>query len=435
MLMRKEDGGGHEGRPLRFLHLTTFYPPYSFGGDAIYVHRLAEALAHAGHQVEVVHCIDSYHLLHPAEPASIAANPAGVTVHGLRSGYGFISPLLTQQTGRPFLKSAAIDAIVRRQRPDVIHFHNISLLGPDILRLGRGTEAVKLYTAHDHWLICPMHVLWKFNRRLCEAPACVRCAITFGRAPQLWRYSEMLERCAKEVDAFLAPSRFSAEMHRARGFSPPMTHFPLFAPRAEVESSAHSPPHLRPYFLFAGRLEAIKGVEGLVERWSKVHDADLLIAGSGGLELKLRALAANNPRVVFLGHVSPSSLGTLYRNCIACIVPSLVYEVFPMVILEAFAHQAPVIARKRGSLAEIIAESEGGLLFENDRDLLAALTRLNGSAQLRNTLGENGHRTFVAKWSREAHLRNYFELINEIAVRKFGRIPWHLQSEARHERR
>src|SRR5216684_8748827 len=91
-------------RPLRFVHLTTFYPPYSFGGDAIYVSRLAHALADGGHQVDIVHCLDSYHALHPAEPEAVANNHPNVKVHGLRSGHGFVSPLLSQQTGRSWRK-------------------------------------------------------------------------------------------------------------------------------------------------------------------------------------------------------------------------------------------------------------------------------------------------------------------------------------------
>lgn len=43
---------------MRFLHLTTFYPPHSFGGDAVYVYRLCHALADAGHEVDVVYCLD-----------------------------------------------------------------------------------------------------------------------------------------------------------------------------------------------------------------------------------------------------------------------------------------------------------------------------------------------------------------------------------------
>ena len=44
-------------RPLRFLHFTTFYPPYSFGGDAMYLYRLAHALGDAGHDIDVLSLI------------------------------------------------------------------------------------------------------------------------------------------------------------------------------------------------------------------------------------------------------------------------------------------------------------------------------------------------------------------------------------------
>ncbi|MGH9843086.1 MAG: glycosyltransferase, partial [Blastocatellia bacterium] len=122
-------------RPLNFLHLTTFYPPYSFGGDAMYLHRLSHALGDEGHQVDVVHCIDAYHLLHPAEPEIKFADHPNVKVHGLRSPYKWLSPLLAQQTGRPLLKQHRINEVLRGKPYDVIHFHNISLLGPKILEI------------------------------------------------------------------------------------------------------------------------------------------------------------------------------------------------------------------------------------------------------------------------------------------------------------
>src|SRR5262245_41935795 len=95
-------------RPLKFLHLTTFYPPYSFGGDAMFLYRLAHALGDAGHHVDVVHCIDSYRFLHRNEPEIMFTDHPNVTVYGLRSGYGWLSPLLTQQTGRAFFKRIRI---------------------------------------------------------------------------------------------------------------------------------------------------------------------------------------------------------------------------------------------------------------------------------------------------------------------------------------
>ena len=45
-------------RPLRFVLVTTFYPPFSFGGDAIHVQSLAGALVRAGHRVDVIHGLE-----------------------------------------------------------------------------------------------------------------------------------------------------------------------------------------------------------------------------------------------------------------------------------------------------------------------------------------------------------------------------------------
>ncbi len=47
-------------RPLRICMVTTFYPPYNFGGDGIVVERLAAELADRGHHVEVIHCVDAF---------------------------------------------------------------------------------------------------------------------------------------------------------------------------------------------------------------------------------------------------------------------------------------------------------------------------------------------------------------------------------------
>ena len=45
---------------LRFCMLSTYYPPYSYGGDGITLQRLCRALVRAGHQVTVVHDADAY---------------------------------------------------------------------------------------------------------------------------------------------------------------------------------------------------------------------------------------------------------------------------------------------------------------------------------------------------------------------------------------
>jgi glycosyltransferase involved in cell wall biosynthesis len=114
---------------LKFCMITTFYPPYSFGGDAIYIYRLSNELARRGHHVDVIHCEDSYRLLERNKMKPGYPNHENVHIHRMKSGYGFLSPLLTQQSGKPFFKLARIKRLLESNNYDVIHYHNMSLIG------------------------------------------------------------------------------------------------------------------------------------------------------------------------------------------------------------------------------------------------------------------------------------------------------------------
>jgi glycosyltransferase involved in cell wall biosynthesis len=417
-------------RPLSFLHLTTFYPPYSFGGDAMYLYRLAHALGDAGHQVDVVHCLDAYHLLHPGEPEITFADHPNVKTHGLRSGRGWLSPFLTQQTGRPYLKRAKLRELLSSKRYDVIHYHNISLLGPSVLTMEpTHGSAVKLYTTHEHWLICPMHVLWKYTGRPCDKPECLRCTLHGKRPPQLWRYTGLLDSASRHVDRFVSPSRFTANMHAQRGFSRPVGHLPYFIDRADADWQHPAPrPHERPYFIFVGRLEIVKGLHTLISAWERIAEYDLLVVGTGEAAAQLREQAAGNPRITFLGPRPQSELGPLYYHAIACLVPSVTYETFGMINIEAFARKTPVIARDLGALPEVIHDSGGGVVYRTDVELIDAVDRLARDPGLRNQLGERGYTAFTRWWTREAHLEQYFDLLRQTATEKFGAAAWDMDS-------
>jgi glycosyltransferase involved in cell wall biosynthesis len=414
------------GRPLNFLHLTTFYPPYSFGGDALQVYRLSHALADRGHYVDVVHCVDAYHLLHPGEPPVEFIEHPNVVRHELRSHLWWLLPVVTQQTGRMGLMRKSIAEVLRLRSYDVAHFHNISLLGPEVLSISpESGRCVKMYTTHEHWLVCPTHVLWKFDREPCKHPACLPCIIRAGRPPQFWRYTGLLARMAKSVDQFLAPSRFTARIHAERGFTQEVGYLPNFIDRVDHEWKEPAPrPQEAPYFLFVGRLELIKGLQTLIALWHRVPQADLLVVGTGNFEPKLRAMAADNPHIKFLGPLPQRELGALYYHAIACIVPSITYETFGMTSVEAFARKTPVIVRDLGALPEIVHDSGGGFIYRTDEELLSSLDSLSRSPRLRADLGQKGYDGFVQRWCREAHLPMYFDYLNYCAERKFGRVPW-----------
>lgn len=402
--------------------ITVFYPPYSFGGDAIYVHRLCTELVRAGHEVDVIHCADSFYTFtDDVNPRGFPISE-GITVHTIETGYGKLSPLLSHQTGRPFLKTAALRKVLRSKEFDVIHFHNISLFGPSVLGIEPSAGAIRFYTAHDHWLVCPVSALWKNNERACEKPTCLTCTLRSGRPPQLWRYTGLLDRQVRHVDQFFAPSLFCRDMHRQRGFDRPMEVLPYFLPPAGTTLPAEQrPPHPRPYYLFAGRLEKFKGVQELLPHFTGEGAYDLVVIGAGGYEEELRRQAQGLSRVHFTGWLNHDDMRSYYQHALALVVPSLTYETFGIVVVEAYAQELPVIVHNLGSLPELVEESGGGLIYNNATQLARQLDEFAANAPLREEMGRRGHEAYLRQWTPSTHLAAYHRYIDHALARGASR--------------
>lgn len=353
---------------LRIASLTTFYPPYNFGGDGIDVQRTARVLAGLGHDVTVIHDTDAYLAMTGGEPPALEPDP-NVRVIALRSAVPRLSTLLTHQLGRPAIHRTQLRKLEREGRFDVVLFNNMSLVGgPGLLHFG--PAAARIYVAHEHWLVCESHVLWRHNREACHGRECLKCVLAHGRPPQPWRYTGALARALRHVDAFVARSRFSQAQHKAFGFPRAMDVVPYGVPMPANAYEGPSP-HPRPYFFFAGRLEPIKGVDDLIEAFDGESGPDLVIAGSGTLDAALRAQAAGKRRVHFVGRVPSEQLAPYYRHAIAALVPSKGFETFGMVVIESLAQGTPVIARRIGPLPEIVETTGGGSTFATPGELRA----------------------------------------------------------------
>lgn len=401
--------------PLRFCMITTFYPPCHFGGDGVFVYRLSNELAKLGHTVEVIHCLDAYRILARKEPSLSYSNHPNVKVHSIRSGFGWLSPLATQQTGRLIFKTRKIREILAQQF-DVIHYHNISLIGgPEILSCG---QALKLYTLHEYWLTCPTHALFRFNREFCRKRNCLACSLVYKSPPQLWRYTSLLKRSMQDVDAFLAPSRFIKRIHEAMGLDVKVVHLPSFAvdddPAHGAIQNQTGPEEIKPYFLFVGRLEKLKGVQTLIPLFRGYAEANLVIAGEGRYAPQVKAMADGCGNIHFVGFHSGQELKNLYRGAIATIIPSLAAESFCLVAIESLKEGTPIIARKLGGLPEIAAESKAGFTFANDLELRHAMQRLLRDSSLRREMGERGVQAFRRNWTITSHFQRYFALIEEL---------------------
>ena len=406
---------------LRFVLITTFYPPFNFGGDGNYVRMFAHALVRAGHLVDIIHDVDAFRALHKGPDPKPIDEPAGIRVFQLQSQWPKLACLATQQTSHPIVHGREIKQILAKGQYDVIHYHNVSLVGGlGVLAYG---DAIKLYTAHEHWLVCPTHVLWQHNKQVCEQQECIRCQISYKRPLQLWRWSNLLEKKTAHVDAFCALSQFSAEQHSKFGFRTKMKILPSFipddfAPSANENNLDSEANQQKTYFLFVGRIEKIKGLQDVIPLFDEQVAAELWIVGSGNYEKELIRLAAGNSKIKFIGQKQPHELKSIYTHALALLATSICYEVFPLVLLEAFRAGTPVIARALGPYPEIVKQSNAGLLFNTSNELKSAMINLINDSMLRLKMSNAGQRAFRKYWSEKASMIKYFELLSELAHNK-----------------
>jgi glycosyltransferase involved in cell wall biosynthesis len=421
---------------MKFAMVTTFFGGHSFGGDAAYVDRLARAVLRRNHEVHVFHCADSFNAVRGDHPLRPYQAPEGLHVHTLESGLGILSPLATQMTGRPVFKAEAMREVIEAVDTDVVHFHNISLIGgPGVLEMGR--NAVRIMTAHEHWLICPMHLLWKYDREPCDKADCIRCSLAGRRPPQFWRYTGGIARSLEGLDRLIFPSRHTLEEHRRRGISAPSVHLPYFLPDGWAAGLEGEPPagRERPYVAAAGRLVKMKGFQRLIPVMRYLPEVDLRIAGTGPYEADLRALARDLPNVHFEGLLGGEPLARLFHGARAVVVPSLFPETFGYVVLEAFAVRTPVVVhRGGGAIHETGVLSGGGLGYTTDSELLVALRRVVHDDALRGELAEAGYAVRQGPWSETAHVERYLDLIRQCQRERGGATPHKAQSGRRDAR-
>lgn len=390
----------------RFLMVTTFYPPFHLGGDATHVQALARALVERGHEVHVEFAPAAYRLKgHPAPPEPNGSED-GVHLHPVPSPGGRLQPLGAYVWGRSPSVTHFHHDLVERLRPDVVHYHNISLLGLGVM--GRPKGAQTLYTAHDYWVRCPRSDLFKYGRELCDEATCMRCALVSGRMPPLWPREALVRRAFQAVDRVVAPSGF---MKRAlAGFLPaPVVHLPNFVLDPNPWGRITTPGD---YHLFVGAHEEHKGLRPLVRAFSRPgKPLRLVCVGRGSLVDSLRETSPD--RIEFRGWVPEEGLAALYRTARSVILPSLWYENCPQVALEALSWGTPLLVSRRGGLEELIRDGTAGASFEpTSEDISLALDHFERKG-LAIELRRRARWTYERYHHPRAYVRSYEALLGQ----------------------
>ncbi len=314
-------------------------------------------------------------------------------------------------------RSAARDLhdLVRRERADVVHFHNtFPLLSPAAYSAARSAGAAVVQTLHNYRLICPGALLYR-DGHVCHdcvgkpvpypavvhhcyrgsrgATAAVAAMLTINGVRGTYR---------RDVDAYIALTNFARDQFVASGGFP--------ADRLHVKPNFVAPdPGVGPgaggYALFVGRVTESKGVRVMLDAWRRLDaPVPLKVAGDGDLAGLVRTAAESDRRVEFLGRRSGVEIRQLMADAAALVFPSVWYEGLPKTILEAFAASTPVIASRLGSMAELVADGVTGALFApgDAGDLSATVGRLFGGDDLRS-LRPAARAAFDASYTADAN--------------------------------
>ncbi len=186
--------------------------------------------------------------------------------------------------------------------------------------------------------------------------------------------------------------------------------------KAEPYQSDH------PFILGLGRLVPKKGFDVLVNAFGNIAASfpnhQLIIAGDGPERSKLESLIEKlslERKVTLLGRVTHEKALSLFKSCDLFVLPSR-KEPFGIVLLEAMAAGAPIVATEVGGVTEIIKSGYNGLLVKSDNpdQLAVEINKVLSDESVRKKL--SGHcLDFVDNFSWQQVAKRYIDLFAALA--------------------
>jgi phosphatidylinositol alpha-mannosyltransferase len=354
--------------------------PYSLsrpGGVQGQVLGLARELRALGVDVRVVAPCDGP----PPEPGIVCVGP---TVEW--ESNGSISPIATgAATARRTIEA------VRDLDPDLVHLHEPAVPGPN-LPLLMGFKGPMVGTFHvagempQRWIMPAVRVVMqRLGARVAVSQAARKIAEEFlaGEYTVLWN--------GIDVDRYAV------------------------GPVAEAT---------RPVVLFVGRHEPRKGLDVLLDAWTDLQrDAVLWVVGAGPQTNELRSRKLRD--VEWFGVLPDDALAERLRGATVFCAPARGGESFGLVLLEAMAAGAPLVASDIDGYRNVARPEREAVMFRPDDPaaLRDALRRVLDDATLRKQLVEAGRaraREFSMRRLAEAYLQVYEQARSEAHAVRTG---------------
>ena len=178
-----------------------------------------------------------------------------------------------------------------------------------------------------------------------------------------------------------------------------------------------------PVILFVGRLVEEKGVEYLLQAFSKVvteiPEAKLVIVGKGPKEKELESLTKKLGlhNVFFLGAAENRLMPNIYVGCDVLVLPSI-REPFGNVVIEAMAAGKPVIGSYVGGMKDTVVHGVTGYHVQprNSQQISKYLIKLLKDESLRKRLGENARIRVLKHYDEELVIQKIEQIYTKFVV-------------------
>ena len=273
--------------------------------------------------------------------------------------------------------------IVRRERADVVHFHNtLPLISPSAYYAARRGGAAVVQTLHNYRMMCPKAIFFR-DGGICESclgksiptPAILHGCYRDSRAATaavvgMLTTHRAMKTYRRVVDTYIALSQFSRQKHILGGLpAEKIMVKPNFVSPDPGDGSGNGG-----FAMYLGRLSPEKGIDTLLAAWSRMESrVPLKIVGDGPLAPQVREAASQHDQIEYLGQKSTDEVTQLIGEAALLVLPSVNFEGFPKTIVEAFSRGTPIVASRLGAMQEFIEDGVTGRHFEpGDADDLAA---------------------------------------------------------------
>jgi glycosyltransferase involved in cell wall biosynthesis len=320
---------------------------------------------------------------------------------------------------------SGIRRLVELSKCDVAHFHNtFPLISPAAYYACREARVPVVQSLDNPRLLCPAATFVR-DHRICQDclnkkipwpavfHACYRkSSIQSVVVTAMLVLHRWLKSWARLVDCFLVATEFYRRKFIEGG---------LPAEKIAVKPHFVNDPGTRgsigQYALFVGRLSVEKGIDTLLDAWTRLGNIPLKIRGEGPLMPKVQEFAQRScGSIEIVPRLDREGLSELIKKSRFLIWPSEgYYETFGFVAVEAFSCGVPVIASRVGVAEEIVKNRRTGLHFiPGKADNLAA--KVAWAWAHPDEMGAMGHTARSEYEARYTAERNY-EMLMEIYQR------------------